>query len=155
MTLISIFWGLLIGGEFGIIFALNLLLISFFIIPKISAKTIRKLYKVKRLYESELPRVYENLELLAKRTKVTTPILYYAESSAIIVFSTGNRDDRAIITLQKIEYYEKNILEKFFIPWRILTEQSILRTHLSTKERVKRLIGLLQSEEFEIDSEKI
>lgn len=89
--------GWFIAGLSGMLWAFALWIISVFILPKVSPRSVLRLYNAYKIYPEEIPRVYEILETLSRKSNLpATPEIYYIPSRAIIAFSTGSRDNPVI-----------------------------------------------------------
>jgi len=64
-------------------------------------------------------------------------------------------DARPLISaLQKVEYYNHSYMASLFMPFRKISEPSLLRTHPMTEERIRRLKEFHQTTEFETNYRK-
>lgn len=89
--------GWLIAGFTGMLWAFALWAFSILILPKVSPRSILRLYNAYKIYPEEIPRVYELLNTLAQKSNLpATPEIHYIPSRAIIAFSTGNKENPVI-----------------------------------------------------------
>lgn len=95
---ISSLAGQLLLGELGFWMAILGALFALLFEPLAAWRLTLQLYRVRPIYPSEAPVLWQIATLLAERAELpTVPILYYAPSSVINAFAVGGRRQSAIV----------------------------------------------------------
>jgi heat shock protein HtpX len=103
--------GWMLGGHFFALSAMAAMIVLYFFAPKMSPFLILKMLRGHRLSYDDTPRLYQVLEILAKRAKLPRmPVLYYFPGGVMNAFTVGSRENAAIAVsqglLDKLSYSE-------------------------------------------------
>ncbi|MHC4459638.1 MAG: zinc metalloprotease HtpX, partial [Planctomycetota bacterium] len=93
--------GWMLGGHLFALSAVAAMIVLYFFAPKMSPFLILKMLRGRRLSYHDTPRLYQVLEILAKRAKLPRmPVLYYFPGGAMNAFTVGSRENSAIAVSQ-------------------------------------------------------
>lgn len=97
MILLLILLGWLIGGRSGIVWAMILGGISLLWGQQASPQLILRMYRARPLTVQEVPQLYQIMEELARRAKLSyVPTLYYIPTRMLNAFAVGTKRNAAI-----------------------------------------------------------
>jgi heat shock protein HtpX len=87
----------LLAGSFGMWLALGFVVFGFALMPAASPRMIMGAYRAEPIHPRSAPRLYEVLEVLARRAGLPrVPLLFYLPSRVMNAFTTGGPDNAAI-----------------------------------------------------------
>jgi heat shock protein HtpX len=99
LTGVLLFFGGLIGGRGGMMFALLLAAVLNFGSYWFSDRIVLSMYRAQEVSPGQAPQLYEIVQRLARRAELPTPRVYIIPKDAPNAFATGRNPDHAVVAV--------------------------------------------------------